>query len=286
MSVFEYQNNLRDLQLTENEMLKAIVDVCESNHFRYTLSSGTLLGAVRHSGFIPWDDDIDIDMPVSDYFKFLGIAQTALGDDYFVQTFLTDPNYHFAFARIRKNNTTYMNPYHQYHKIHHGVWVDIFPLVSVKPGWRLQVTQKWISLSNYIQIQDQVESHRREFETKLGPFGMFALKQFSKIPMKTRQKLHSAMLNLVFREDYSKSSHIANVWGNITTIYPKDVFLGEPSKVVFEGRTYYAPHDYDSYLRLTYGDYMVLPPESERRGHGETMILDLEHSYEQYMKQL
>ena len=90
---------LREIQLFELQMLKDVVKVCDDNNITYIISSGTLLGAVRYGGFIPWDDDIDIDMPLPDYKKFLKIAQRELGEKYFVQNYKTDKskrNYIYA----------------------------------------------------------------------------------------------------------------------------------------------------------------------------------------------
>ncbi len=276
-------NLLRQLQLTELNMLLDVADICDKNGITYYLSSGTLLGAVRHKGFIPWDDDIDIEIPIEGYRKFLEIAQNELGSDYFVQNYMTDPNYNFAYTRIRKNNTTYMDPYHKHYKIHHGVWIDIFPLVSINPGFPVKLKRKWLSLSNFVQIQNKIDSHKNEFDKMLGPIGMKIMKIFSRIPMKSRQKIHGAMLNVILNANPSKCSYRANVWGNITTIFPKEVFEDAPAKVEFEGYVFKAPHDYVHYLEITYGDYMTPPPVEQRKGHGSNMIVDFENSYEKHM---
>ena len=168
-------------------------------------------------------------------------------------------------------------------RIHHGVWIDVFPQVPVNPGWRLSLSRKWIALSNYVQIENRIASHRGEFEKNIGAVGMWALKLFSKIPMTTRQKIHKAMLDVVFNADPDKCSHVANVWGNITTVFPKEIYEGEAARVGFEGLSLRAPHDYIRYLEIKYGDYMQLPPVEKRHGHGKDVIIDLDHSFEQYM---
>lgn len=280
----ENNKTLRNLQLTELDMLLDVVNVCDSNGITYYLSSGTLLGAVRHKGFIPWDDDIDIEIPIEDYRRFLEIAQAELGSMYFVQNFITDSNFNLGYTRIRKNNTTYLDPYQQNHKIHHGVWIDVFPLVAVNPGLSVALKRKWLTACNFVQIQENIDAHKEEFQHLLGPIGMLAMKTFSKsVSMDNRKKLHNAMLNAVFNANPNRCSYRANVWGNITTIFPKEVYEGAPSNVEFEGHILKAPHDYIRYLEIKYGDYMTLPPEDQRKGHGSNMILDLENSYEKYM---
>ena len=276
------QNKLRQLQLTELGMLMDVVNVCDRNGITYYLSSGTLLGAVRHKGFIPWDDDIDIEIPIDEYRRFLEIAQSELGDQYFVQNYITDPNFNFAYTRIRKNNTTFLDPYHMTYQIHHGVWIDIFPLVALNMGKSLYVKRKILSLSNFVQIQNKIDSHKEEFEKMLGSAGMKIMSTFSKLPMKTRQKIHAGLLNTVFDADPAKCTHRANVWGNITTVFPKEVYEGEPELLEFEGFMLKVPHQYKRYLEIKYGDYMKLPPEDQRKGHGTNIIIDLENSYKKY----
>ena len=273
---------LRQLQLLETEILCDVVKVCDENGISYTLSCGTLLGAVRHKGFIPWDDDIDVEIPINDYRRFLELAQEALGDKYFVQNYMTEPNWNMAYTRIRRNNTTMMDPYHSSYRIHHGVWIDIFPLVPVNKGFGLSLKKKWLSLSNFVQIGQKVESHEAEFKKMLGPVGMFMVRTFSKLPIKTRQRIQGRMLNKVFNAKPEKCEFRTYVWGNITKVLPKEIYEGGYIEVPFEGNSFKAPNDYKKYLEIIYGDYMTPPPEDQRRGHGN-IIIDLENSYEKYM---
>ena len=280
----ESRGILRQLQLVQRDILFKVVDVCDEHGIEYTLSCGTLLGAVRHQGFIPWDDDVDIEISVPDYYRFREIAQAALGEEYFVQTYLTDPNYHFAYTKIRKNNTAYFDEYKKYYKIHHGICIDVFPRIPNKPGFTLALKKKWLSLCNIIQIQDEeIKYYRKDYEELVGKPGVFLLSAFSKLPLKPRQRLHTIMLDAVFNVDPAKFDHYSYVLGNITKILPREVYDGEPKRLLFEGRMLKVPYDYKRYLEIVYGDYMKLPPVEKRQRHFTDAVLDFENSYEQYM---
>ena len=112
----------------ELEIFKVFLDIANKLDIKYYLIGGTLLGAVRHKGFIPWDDDIDVGLPRKDYEKFIAEAQKYLPDYYFLQTYETDPEYPLSFAKIRDSRTTYLETALNNKKINHGVFFDIFPL--------------------------------------------------------------------------------------------------------------------------------------------------------------
>jgi len=103
-------NDLRDIQLTQLEILLEFDRICKKHRIQYHLFAGTLLGAVRHKGFIPWDDDIDVCMLRSEYDRFLSVYTTELADAYFLQNSYTDPSYYNIFSRIRKNGTFFDQP--------------------------------------------------------------------------------------------------------------------------------------------------------------------------------
>ena len=121
----EQTNRIKEIEI---EIFKSFISVCEHLNLTYYVLDGTLLGAVRHKGFIPWDDDIDVGMPREDYEVFLREGQALLPEEYFIQTFDSDPEYLANYAKIRNNNTTFVETSVRHRKINHGVFIDVFPL--------------------------------------------------------------------------------------------------------------------------------------------------------------
>ncbi|MDZ5038441.1 LicD family protein, partial [Clostridium perfringens] len=121
------KSEIKRLQEYEIEMLKTVDRICKKNNIKYYLTWGSALGAIRHGGFIPWDDDIDISMTWDDYKKFEEIAQSELGDKYFYQSQQTDKHCFTTWNKIRINNTTSMEKHLKHIKCHYGICMDIFP---------------------------------------------------------------------------------------------------------------------------------------------------------------
>lgn len=113
------------------ELLSVIDGICRENNLRYYLFYGTLLGAIRDGGFIPWDDDADVVMPREDYEKLLSLPVSKWPDGYFLQSPYSEKYGRFAFSKLRKNNTACIDPHHRHIKMHQGIFLDIFPLDSI-----------------------------------------------------------------------------------------------------------------------------------------------------------
>ena len=126
-------SKLRKVQLTELEILEKIDEICKKNNINYFLIGGTLLGDVRHKGFIPWDDDIDIGMLREDYEKFINVClkNGALGKDYYLHCNESDDDYFIPFIKVKKNNTTFAEKNIENINTHKGIFLDIFPYDNV-----------------------------------------------------------------------------------------------------------------------------------------------------------
>ena len=123
-------SELQEIHKDLLELLKAFKNVCDKEGIWYTLAFGTVLGAVRHKGFIPWDDDIDIGMTRDNYEKFIKIANTKLSEEFFLQTMETEEETPFYFAKVRKNKTKFIEKYVKDINMNHGIFIDIFPSAS------------------------------------------------------------------------------------------------------------------------------------------------------------
>ncbi len=273
-------SKLRELQLKELEILKAVTDICHEEGITYFLNSGTLLGAVRHGGFIPWDDDVDICMPYEDYKRFLACSQEKLGENCFVQNMETEPNYNHSYTRVHLNGTTCMDSYQTSWDIHHCICIDVFPIVPLRGKLDFKLTRIVLSFCNFFQLDYGLQYYFDEYQKLLGRFGIVVLRLFYKIPQAKRIKWHKAIVDRICSR--KNRSCCSVLWGNITTFYPENVFT-EQSTILFEGIPFSAPKDTDKYLRYTYGDYMQLPPEEKRRSHPFD-IIDFDNDYHKYMR--
>lgn len=258
-------------------MLIAFDKVCRENDLTYFLDSGTALGAVRHKGFIPWDDDADVGMPRKDYDRFLQIAGDILPDNLFLQTRETDPLYNRNAAKLRLKDT-YIHEFGDPSYGHNGFFIDIFPFDNIP-------SNKYLARFNIITlglIYRIIMSWRRSRRNATSTGRNIINKIIQIIPESLIECINGVHTDLCRRYENIDTGFITCHYWSMTYMNSK-TYIFESSQIfpikdsIFEGYLFQIPQNADYYLRIMYGDYMKLPPEDER--YGRHSITSLEGSY-------
>jgi lipopolysaccharide cholinephosphotransferase len=265
-NILEVDDNLRKLQDVELEMLIELDRICRKNGILYQLFGGTLLGAVRHKGFIPWDDDIDVCMLREDYNRFLEICKKDISEKYFLQTFETDSQFFHSFARIRKNNTLALQKQYSGMNMHHGIFIDIFPLDNIEEGILGKFQYYTI---RFIREMKKIKLRKKSSNSKVKGFVKRIIINITKpIPIKLYNALETKLATIYEKIETKKSSLLVEA---IKINYKRCTINSSNFKdiieIEFEGHKFWAPKNYDVILTNMYGDYMSLPPVEERKGH-------------------
>lgn len=257
---------LQQLKKIELEMLDELVRICEKHGIEYFLSGGTCLGAVRHKGFIPWDDDIDVGMLREDYDRFAEACKTDLNDEYVFQDMNTEPNCGLVFGKIRKKGTVYSEVYSSHIDMSQGIWIDIFPYdrVSDNQADRHKQIRKVSLLKNlYIVKCGYKFPHNRSNPEKVA----YYIAQFlcTLIPQSWLIKKLNASMRI--HQDDKSCSCVFPFGGayGVEIETETRVMLEELGTVEFEGKQYKTFANWDGFLKKHYGDYMQLPPVDKRR---------------------
>lgn len=265
----DQREQLRQAQLLITNEIKR---VCELHNIHFFLDCGTLIGAVRHDGFIPWDDDIDLGMLREDYEKFLDIAPKELRSDFFIDNYSTNQTYALVFSKVRLRGTKYIEAKGNAAAKHNEVFVDIFPYYEIsddererkKDGLKMGIlAQAIMSKSGYkVWKGDSFLKRLKFIPTDI--IGAINSKDtlFKKVD-RLYNKHHGT--KCVCIQDGSKKSYLH--W-----YIPKE-YLAELTEGKFEGYSFPIPKEYDKYLTIAYGDYMKIPPVEQQTTH---MIKELD----------
>lgn len=270
--------DLRRLQLLELDLLKEFDRVCRKHGIVYAISSGTMLGAVRHKGFIPWDDDADISMLREEYEKFVSVADELDPEICYFQDHSTDPEYRWGYAKLRRTGTQYVRIGQEHLKCRTGIFVDVFPLDDVpnsKIGRIVQrercfVTRK-LMYSEVGRLSDSESSFMRWFYSVLAKVPVeYAFSRLEKYSRRSKNDTPNVVRTLMFDALGKKAKKLPE---NMRFGRPKRWFL-DVAEYEFEGCMLFGPKEYDEYLKFKYGDYMKIPPEDKRQQNSPVSYID------------
>lgn len=245
---------LRKIQLRLLDILVEIDKICRKHNIKYWIDFGTLLGAVRHGGFIPWDDDLDTALPSEDYHRFLEIAPKELPQWLFLQTKASDPDFYRELARVRDRKSLYIMPGDDFSKNYNkGIFIDLLEIKqypNIPQKFQKYIFHKWYRKVTAFQ-------YVRQWIT---PKNIIAAIVFPIIKVGIDIVLFILNLGKKDRLSYRKD---VNYYGNS---YTEDMVF--PLKeIVFEGHFFLGPSDPNRYLTSIYGDYMKIPTKENRRTH-------------------
>ena len=260
---FISKEDLRKLQLVELKILKEVKRICEKNSIPYFLIAGTLIGAVRHKGFIPWDDDIDIGMLRQDYERFLEVCKTELGSEYFLQTPTTEKgNADYGIAHIRLKGTTLIQEFRKNTITHNGITIDIFPYDNLPKNKlvRFFYAKSFPLLKRICAKRMGYTPHPPKLIHRVILNTLYILTL--PIPLNV---LHKKMNNYHVNQNKKKTEYAfpLSEWNykNEKHLYST---LTELIPMQFEDDTFPVPKNYDLFLTEQYGNYMELPKDIEK----------------------
>ena len=269
--------SVREVQDKILETMKYIDSLCRKHGIVYYIMGGTALGAVRHGGFIPWDDDLDIFMTPCEYEKFKAVFEKENSEKFILQEWRTTPNY-LEYAKVRMNGTTFIEEHFKDRtEMHHGIYVDIMILHKVPMSrWTQKIVyyySKFVTLYGLSQ---------RNWKPKTKAQAL-VLKSLKVLPCKWMAK---TCYKKIYKYDDLKDNFKYCYW--ITPAKFKnglfdESFFSQPVDIPFEDTILLGSEKIKEYLEYRYGDYMKLPSEEARKAAVHAMIYDTEKDYKEYM---
>lgn len=258
---------LRKLQLVELELLKEIDRICGKYGIRYNIIAGTMLGAVRHKGFIPWDDDADVAMLRPEYERFRSACETELDSrKFYFQDQRNTPGYRWGYGKLRMRNTLFLREFQEDMPYEQGIFLDIFPMDNIPDNY-IQRTLHNIQCFCIRKIfWSQVGKRADRSRVKRIVYGLLSM-----IPEKTIKNYYWNFIKNGNRKETENVRMLMFPSPSKDFGYPRKWYQ-ELALYEFEGMMLPGAADYDSYLCRCYGDYMALPPEEKRKVHPVSAI--------------
>lgn len=260
-------SDIRRLQLIDTDILKKVVAVLEQHQLNYYMIGGTLLGAIRHKGFIPWDDDMDIAMPRKDYELFLNQFAQELPDNFNVVNFKTDKNYKYYITRIENINYKVREIRNQdfYESFAH-VSIDIFPIDGT-PDNKILRKIYYFRVLFYRALVSLVQKNNIDRARKRGLLEKLIIFIGTHLPLQKFLKANKLQYRIdkLLCQQRPDSQFAGTIMGayRVKEIVPR-YYFGQGKYYEFEGYRFKGPSEYNAYLKHMYGDYMKLPSKEQR----------------------
>lgn len=272
---------LNELKKIELNILKNIVTICDENNVNYYIISGTLLGAVRHSGFIPWDDDIDIAMFRDDYDKFIKIWGNKKIDGLILQNKLIDERTVLSFSKIRLEGSQIIEESNQKSNINKGIFVDVFPLDKLAKEYSFFDDFKYLIFRFMTSLSLYKTGYRFENRKVIGSIA----RMFSFVSYKKINEISEKIMKSNTNKETDYYCNYASNYGFRKFRMNKNIY-GKGVKIKFEDSYFNAPEKYDVFLKKIFDDYMELPPIEERGTRHKIIgnILIEDELYEKWCK--
>lgn len=271
---------IKKVWLIEIDLLTRFQKLCMEHGLTYWVAFGTLLGATRHQGFIPWDDDLDVWLPRDDYNKLIKLSNDELEEPYFLQTTLNDDDYYSAFARLRNSNTTgiLVSPNNN---CNNGIYIDIYPVDALNKTKVGQfIRSKWIYVQN-------VMAHAYTFNINPNPITRAASKILRmKIMHYDQRRVYKKVDKLAGKISWNDTNKVGNVVFSAYS-YNRNNFdkvdFSDTVYLPFEHLQVPVPVGYKNILSILYRDYMTFPPV-EKRGLWHNFTFEPDVPYTEYIK--
>ena len=271
---------LNEMQIYMLDMIRWFHSFCQKNNIRYYVVGGTMLGAARHKGFIPWDDDIDVGIPRKDYERLLANKESWLKEEdrYEIESYQDgNKEFEYLYAKVYDTHTTLID-YSRYH-IKRGVFIDVFPLDGIGENkenaqHNYAKIQKW---TNFLHTRACKLRSSRKWYKNMAIIASRLIPSF----VLSNNKLISKINKMCAVRDFDGSEYVGNLmgmWGK-KEIMPRKYF-GKPTLYTFEDMVVYGPEDFDNYLTNVYRNWRQLPPVEKQKSDHDFLFLDLHKSYQ------